>query len=96
MDKNKGESAHATDHNYDPLQYVLLFPTGCDRWHLRLEKTNNKTLIAADFYKSRLQVRNNGSSILFRVKKLTQQYAVDQWAKIEAGRLDWVRRNQKL
>ena len=32
---------------------------------------------------------------MFRVKKLTQQYAVNQWAKIEAGRLDWVRRNQK-
>ena len=81
--------------SYDPLHYVLLFPTGCDEWHLGVQKTDNKTLTAADFYKSRLQIRNNDFNNMFRVKKLAQQYAVDQWAKIEAGRLDWVRRNQK-
>ena len=73
----------------------MLFPTGCDRWHLGLKKTDNKTLTAADFYKSRLQIRNNDFNIMFRVKKLAQQYAVDKWANIEAVRLDWVRRNQK-
>ena len=83
------------DSKYDPLHYVLLFPTGCDEWHRGLKKTDNKTMTGADFYKSRLQDRNNDFSIIFRVKKLTQQYAVDQWAKIEAGRQDWVRRNQK-
>ena len=72
--------------------YVLLFSTGCDGWHLGLKKTDHKTLIAAE---SLLQIRNNDSNIMFRVEKLTQQYAVDQWAKIEAGRVDWVRRNQK-
>ena len=35
--------------SYDPLHYVLLFPTGCDGWHLGLKKTDNKTLTAADF-----------------------------------------------
>ena len=64
-------------------------------WHLGLKKTDHKTLTGADFYKSRLQIRNNDFNIMFRVKKLTQQYAVDQWAKIEAGRQDWVRRNHK-
>ena len=73
---------------YDPLQYVLLFPTGCDGWHLGLKKTDNKTLTAVDFYKSRLQIRNNDFNIMSRMKKLTQQYAVDQWAKIEAGHID--------
>ena len=29
------------------------------------------------------------------MRKLTRQYAVDEWAKIEASRLEWVRRNQK-
>ena len=29
------------------------------------------------------------------MRKLTQQYAVDQWTKIEASRLEWVRRNKK-
>ena len=40
--------------SYDPLHYVLLFPTGCDEWHLGVQKTDNKTLTAAGFYKSRL------------------------------------------
>ena len=26
---------------------------------------------------------------------MARQYAVQQWVKFEAGRLDWVRRNQK-
>ena len=40
----------------DPF-YVLMFPTGCDGWHLSLTKSNNKT--AADFYAFRFQVRLN-------------------------------------
>ena len=81
--------------SYDPLHNVLPIPTGCDGWHLGLKKTDNKTSTAADFYKSGLQIRNNDFNIMFCVKKLAQQYAVDQWATIEAGHLDWVRRNQK-
>ncbi|GFR67594.1 ATP-dependent DNA helicase PIF1 [Elysia marginata] len=72
-----------------------MFPTGCDGWHLGLIRTDNKKLIAADFYKSRLQIRHEDFNIIFKGKKLTQQYAVDQWAKVEAGRLDSVRRNKK-
>ena len=63
---------------YDPLHYLLLFSTVCDGWHLGLKKTDHKTLIAADFYNSRLQIRNNDFNIMFHVKKLTQQYAVDK------------------
>lgn len=81
--------------SYDPLHYVLMFPTGCDGWRLGLTKSNNKTLTAADFYAFRLQVRLNDYNIIFKMQKLMQQYAVDQWAKIEASRLEWVRANQK-
>ena len=59
------------------------------------KRQTKKTLTAADFYKPRLQIRNNDFNIMFCVKKLAQQYAVNQWATIEAGHLDWVRRNQK-
>ena len=59
------------------------------------KKTDHKTLIAADFYLSRLQIRNNDFKIMSSEKKLTQQYAVDQWGKIEAVRQDWVRRIHK-
>ncbi|GFR99175.1 ATP-dependent DNA helicase PIF1 [Elysia marginata] len=81
--------------SYDPLHYILMFLTGCDGWHLGLNRTDNKKLTAADFYKSRLQIRLEDFNIVFKGKKLNQQYVVDQWAKVEAGRLDWVRRNKK-
>ncbi|GFR93912.1 ATP-dependent DNA helicase PIF1 [Elysia marginata] len=66
-----------------------MFPTGCDGWHLGLNRTDNKKLTAAELYKSRLQIRHEDFNIVFKGKKLTQQYAVDQWAKVEAGCLDW-------
>ncbi|GFS08741.1 ATP-dependent DNA helicase PIF1 [Elysia marginata] len=81
--------------SYDPLHYILMFSTGCDDWHLGLNRTDNNKLTAADFYKSRLQIRHEDFNIVSKGKKLTQQYAVDQWAKVEAGRLDWVRKNKK-
>ncbi|GFR92352.1 hypothetical protein ElyMa_006198600 [Elysia marginata] len=73
-----------------------MFRTSCDVWHLGLNRTDNKKLTPADFfYKSRPQIRHEDFNVVFKGKKLTQQYAVDQWVKVEAGRLDWVRRNQK-
>ena len=81
--------------SYDPFHYVLMFPTGCDGWHLGVTKSNNKTLTAADFYAFRFQIRLHNFNTVFKIRKLTQQYAVDQWAKTEASRLEWVRRNQK-
>ncbi|GFR93910.1 ATP-dependent DNA helicase PIF1 [Elysia marginata] len=80
--------------SYDPLHYILMFPTDCDGWHLGLNRTDNKKLTAAGFYKSRLQIRYEDFNIVFKRRKLTQQYAFDQWAKVEAGRLDRVRRNK--
>ncbi|GFS25383.1 transcriptional factor B3 [Elysia marginata] len=35
--------------SYDPLHYILMFPTGCDGWHLGLNRTYNKKLTAEDF-----------------------------------------------
>ncbi|GFS21244.1 hypothetical protein ElyMa_003333700 [Elysia marginata] len=76
--------------SYDPLHYILMFLTGCDGWHLGLNRTDNKKLTAADFYKSRRQIRHEDFNIVFKGKKLSQQYAVDQRVKVEAERLDWV------
>ena len=72
-----------------------MFLTGCDGWHLGLTKSNNKTLTTADLYAFSFQVKINDFNVVFKMRKLTQQYVVDQWAKIEAGHLGCVRRNQK-
>ena len=81
--------------SYDPLHYVLMFPSGCDGWRLDMKKTDNRTLTATDFYCFRLQVRSDDFNLIFKLRKMMQQYAVDQWAKIEGSRLEWVRKNQK-
>ncbi|XP_074649050.1 uncharacterized protein LOC141904363 [Tubulanus polymorphus] len=81
--------------SYDPLHYVLLFPYGTDGWQLGLKTTDNKTLTALDFYSYRLHVRKNDSNILMKSRRLLQQYAVDQWAKIEMSRLQWAKLHQK-
>ncbi|GFO01095.1 DNA helicase pif1, ATP-dependent [Plakobranchus ocellatus] len=42
-----------------------------------------------------MEKRKEVPSAVNMIQKLTQQYAVDQWAKIEASRLEWVGRSQK-
>ena len=41
-----------------------------------------------------LQIRHNGSSLLLRGGRLLQQYAVDNYIKIESQKLRWLRSNQ--
>ena len=82
--------------SYDPLHYVALFPRGEDGVQLGLQRANNKTLTALDYYAYRLQVRENEWNVIMKSRRLLQQYAVDMWSKIEGGRLDWVRRNQTI
>ena len=84
-----------THRSYDPLHYVLLFPFGEDGWQLGLKRTNNRTLTASDFYCYRLQVRDGEFNLLMKSRRLMQQYAVDEWARIEFCRMQWVRNNQK-
>jgi hypothetical protein len=81
--------------SYDALHYVIFFPYGTDSWHLGMKKTDNRTLTALDFYSFHLQVRKNDCNIIMKGRRLMQQFAVDQWAKIEQSRLQWVTKNQR-
>ena len=42
-----------------------------------------------------LQVRDGDFNVLMKSHRLMQQYAVDEWARIEFCRMQWVRNNQK-
>ena len=42
----------------------------------------------------RFRERAGDWNTVMKMRRLTQQYAVDMWAKIERGRMDWVQRNQ--
>jgi hypothetical protein len=81
---------------YDPLHYVLMFPYGTDGYQLGLNKSDNRnsSISPSEFYRFRLQVRQDDFNIVMKLRRLTQQYAVDMWTKAELARLNWVKFNQ--
>src|SRR3990170_7150158 len=81
--------------SYDPLHYILLFPNGDDGWHLDIslaETAKRERVTTMQFYSYRLQIRNE--DWLQKAGRLYQQYIVDQYAKIEQNRLNYLRLNQ--
>jgi hypothetical protein len=84
-----------THPSYDPLHYVLLFPKGDDGWHINIplkESQKRIRITPMQFYSYRLQIRD-GNWIQY-AGRLYQQYIVDQYAKIEQERLNYLRQNQ--
>ena len=83
--------------SYDPLHYVLLFPKGDDGWHeniLLAEPGARKRVTQMQFYSYKLQIRNG--DWIQSASRLFQQYIVDQYAKIEQNRLNYLRQNQSV
>ena len=81
--------------SYDPLHYVLLFPRGDDGWHADIPIIRSgirKRVSQMQFYSYRLQIRNG--DWIQSASRLYQQYIVDQYAKIEQNRLNYLRQNQ--
>ncbi|ODM87033.1 ATP-dependent DNA helicase PIF1 [Orchesella cincta] len=78
--------------NCDPMTYPVLFPYGEPGWQTgkgdeeKLRKTNGSNLTQQDFYAYRLQVRLQFNPILHS-GKLTQQFIIDAFLKVEGGRL---------
>ena len=83
--------------SYDPLHYILLFPKGDDGWHENIPLTGSgvrKRVSQMQFYSYRLQVRDG--DWIQSANRLFQQYIVDQYAKIEQNRLNYLRQNQSV
>ena len=80
--------------SYDPLQYPLIYPCGQDGWHLDCKHT---CLQHTSFQLHDRQDENKNfiTNPILRGKSLTQQYVVDQFAKIELSRLNYIKNNQK-
>ena len=84
-----------THPSYDPLHYVLLFPKGDDGWHIDIsliESSKRKRVTPMQFYSYRLQIRDG--DWLQHAGHLYQQYIVDQYAKMEQERLNYLKLNQ--
>ncbi|CAB4418636.1 unnamed protein product [Rhizophagus irregularis] len=86
-----------THPSYDPLHYVLLFPKGDDGWHINIPligSLKREKVTAMQFYSYRLQIKDG--DWLQYAGHLYQQYIVDQYAKIEQNRLNYLKLNQSI
>ncbi|CDF32173.1 unnamed protein product [Chondrus crispus] len=84
---------------YDPLSYVLLFPNGRDEWYPELRfssvQDGRRTKITPMMYYGwHLFERSGEFSTILHAARLFQQYLVDQFCKVEAERLSYLRHNQ--
>nr|XP_025611281.1 uncharacterized protein LOC112703866 [Arachis hypogaea] len=68
---------------YDPLQYPLLFPFGTHGWDINTRAQRGN------------KIRPNDHSTVLQAGRLLQQYVVDNYVKMETGKLRWVRQRQK-
>jgi len=81
--------------NLDPMVYPIIFPKGDIGWSPDLKHKNSTNRMSQlQYYSYRLSVRDRFNPVL-SCGKLTQQYIVDAYAKIEANRLNFIRQNQK-
>ena len=81
---------------YDPTAYPLILPYGDYGFSIDREilKTNKRKLKAMEFYRYHMQVRVGSFNTLHRACRLGQEYLCDQYSKIEASRLKFLRENQ--
>lgn len=80
--------------SYSPLAYPVFHPEGTDGWHLDLNSRNfsHARLVTLNKYCRWHMARD---SHLHLGQKLYQQWIVDNWAREEARKLDYIRNNQK-
>jgi len=90
--------------SYLALQYPLLFARGEDGYTLGIKKakTNGrgdakkeqKDVSMRQWFAYRLQERKAEKHVLFRSKRLLQQFIVDAYTMIESNRLRYIKKNQ--
>jgi len=88
---------------YDPMHYVLLFPTGHFGWNKDLMNVDRTQEVSAmQYYSFHLMYRKpldaempDVNHHLHLFGTLFQQYIVDMYAKVEQARLNYIRFNQK-
>lgn len=87
--------------SYDALQYPLMFSHGEDGYSIGISQRDpntklplKKTVSAASFYSYHIMIREGEENYLLYFGALFSQYIVDQYAKIETERLNFIRYNQ--
>jgi hypothetical protein len=73
--------------NCDPMSYPILFPLGDEGWKIGIGCT------LCEFYSYRFATRDDFNPLL-NAGKLTQQFIVDAYVKIEGNNLNFVKQQQ--
>ena len=86
-----------THRSYDPMQYPLMFPDGRDGWNITMrDPLFNKKVTLNQYVSYHLMVRNSVPfSPIHHLNKLGQQWIVDQYCKMELGRMHYLKTHQK-
>ncbi len=88
---------NAIHRSYDSLHYILILPYGTDGFHLHIPHAapSKKFMSPAEFYRYHLQIRQDHGNFLMKSRRLMQQYACDQFAKVESQRLKYIASHQQ-
>lgn len=79
----------------DPMTYPLIFPSGQEGWQPNYESKNeNKFQVTALQYYSYLFSVKKEFNPCLNLGKLTQQFILDSWCKVEGTRLFYIRNEQ--
>jgi len=79
---------------YDPLHYVIMFPKGDPGFSKIVADLNDEDTLLK-FYQQRMQIRPDRHVSLCHFGRLSHEYVIDMWLKIESYRLAWIKNNQK-
>ena len=74
---------------YIPMAYPLLFPFGTYGWGLYTENNGGRKTPHLPYFRFHLMMRFNHQNYLHVSNKLFQQLLVDEYERIEWGRLQW-------
>jgi hypothetical protein len=95
---NQNETIRINENHvmYDPTAYPLILPFGDYGFSIDREvfKGSGRKVTAMEFYRYHLQVREASFNTVHRACRLGQEYLCDQYSKIEASRLKFLRENQ--
>jgi hypothetical protein len=94
--ENKTTNISILNENCDPMTYPILFPHCELGWSEEMNSNKGSSrnrITLLQFYSYRLSVRQEFNPIL-NAAKLTQQYIVDAYVKIEGNRLNFIRTKQ--
>ncbi|KAK9510396.1 hypothetical protein O3M35_005191 [Rhynocoris fuscipes] len=88
--QNKPRTVSILDSSYETLQYPLIFPHASSGWSPILTDINSKKITQTKYYRLFLLSEPRFTFL----QRLSQEYFVDMWCRVEVEKLQYIRFNQ--